>query len=235
MSKVIIQPYDLDAIQKEFLKYAPAYAQEEAAQAIWKIRELQSQGVIRDGIYYIVLIDLVGSTKYAAEKGNDAAKFRVEQFISASFYALNEAQKRNVALFIKEIGDAVLYVFQHFPDILQWKAAFDRKLTSLEKILDTPIVVRTCIHIGEVSLDGVNPLSLAVSQTFKMEKNVQGGDIALTDPAYHVAWPTIARAYHRFEAYGDVTLDGFKDTVKLHKLSIHSIDDVQTIATEKRE
>lgn len=232
MSNPIVQNFDLDSIQREFLKYAPAYAMNEAAQAIYKVRELQSQGVIRDGVYYIVLLDLAGSTKYAAEHGNKATKSRIEQFVSASFHALNEAKKANIALFIKEIGDAVLYVFQHFPDILRWKASLDKQLAFLEKMLDEPIIFRTCIHIGEVSLDGVNPLSLAVSQTFKMEKSVHGGHIALTDPAYHVAWPTIARAYHGFQSYGEVELDGFKAPVKLHRLLVQGADDLLATADE---
>lgn len=233
MTELTIEYYDLDKIQKEFLKYAPAYAQNEAAQAIWKVRELQSQGVIRDGVYYIVLLDLVGSTKYAAEKGNEAAMLRIEQFVSASFSALNSSTNKNISLFIKEIGDAVLYIFQHFPDILEWKSELDKELFHLGKLLDDPIVLRTCVHIGEVSLNGVNPLSLAVSQTFKMEKSVAGGDLVLTDPAYHIAWPSIARAYHAFQPYGSVELDGFPEPVHLHQLMIHDEQDTHRIASEE--
>lgn len=234
-SRPIISYHDLDEIQREFLKYAPAYAQREAAEAIWKVRELQSQGVIRDGVYYIVLLDLVGSTKYSAEHGNDAIKDRIELFVTASFQALNSSQKSNVGLFVKEIGDAVLYIFQHFPDILRWKGELDKFLSIYTKVGTPPFVVRTCIHIGEVSLHGVNPLSLAVSQTFKMEKNIQGGDIVLTNPAYCVAWPSVARAYHGFRAYGTVELDGFTKPVELHQLVLHDAEDTQRIADEELE
>src|SRR5690349_10708648 len=115
--------YPLDQIKKEFLKYAPAYAQEEARIAIEKIYDLQAQGVIRNGLYYVVLMDLVGSTKFAAEYGNPAAINRIESFIRDSFQALNDANVTNISLFVKEIGDAVLYVFQHFPDVIRWRAA----------------------------------------------------------------------------------------------------------------
>ena len=63
-----ISYYRLDEIKREFLKYAPAYAQDEARIAIEKIYELQRDGVIRDGLYYVVLMDLVGSTKFAAKR-----------------------------------------------------------------------------------------------------------------------------------------------------------------------
>ncbi len=232
-SKMVISYHDLDKIQREFLKYAPAYAQKEAAKAIWKLRELQSQGVIRDGVYYIVLVDLVGSTKFSVEHGNEATKKRIEYFVTASFSALNESKKSNVGLFVKEIGDAVLYIFQHFPDILRWKAHLDKWLSHLSLSGAPPIEIRTCIHIGEVSLHGVNPLSLAVSQAFKMEKSVRGGDIVLTDPAYHIAWPSIARAYHGFRPYSTVELDGFAKPVDLHQLVLHDSEDTLRIAEEE--
>jgi len=219
----------IEEIKREFLKYAPAYAQKEAAQAIDKISELQSQGLIRNGLYYVVLVDLVGSTKFAAEHGNEKAIERIRFFVTSSFRALNEANVKNVALFVKEIGDAVLLIFQHFPDILSWRASF---AAGLELYGESAIEIRTCIHLGEVFLEGVNPLSLAVSQCFKMEKSVAAGDIVLTESAYHVAWPTITRAYHAFTEYGEVALDGFSSLVKLYRLEANDEADLKRILTE---
>jgi class 3 adenylate cyclase len=227
-----VQYFPLDEIHKEFLKYAPAYAQEEAKMAIVKVVELQKQGIIRNGLYYIVLVDLVGSTKYTAEFGNDKASKRVKYFVTSSFNALNEADIRNVGLFIKEIGDAVLFIFQHFPDILRWRAWFDKWLRIIDKV-DVPYEIRTCVHVGEVSLQGVNPFSLSVSQTFKMEKAVQSGEIVLTEPAYSVAWPTVARAYHGFEIYGKIALDGFVNEVPLYRLIIKDDADIERVAAEQ--
>lgn len=233
MNDILIKSYyPLENIQKEFLKYAPAYAQEEAQAAIEKVMALQMQGVLRNGLYYIVLCDLVGSTKYGAAHGNYELKERIEQFVTSSFNALNEARITNVGLFLKEIGDAVLFVFQHFPDILLWAAAFRKWLDVCGQKTEA-YEVRICVNVGEVSLQGVNPLSLAVSQTFKMEKAVAAGDIALTEPAYHVAWPSVARAYHGFKRFGQIALDGFTAEVPLYKLVVHDGDDVERIAKER--
>ncbi|MDP2654881.1 MAG: hypothetical protein Q8Q08_12745 [Candidatus Omnitrophota bacterium] len=226
------QYYDLDEIQKEFLKYAPAYAQKEAAQAICRVMELQKQGVLRNGLYYIVLVDLIGSTKYGAAYGNDALAQRIKNFVTASFSALNEVQLKNISLFVKEIGDAVLFVFHHFPDILLWAASFQKWLGSLSEGGDT-YQIRICVNVGEVSLQGVNPLSLAVSQTFKMEKVVSAGKIVLTEPAYHVAWPTIARAHHGFKKIREIQLDGFDKKVPLYQLEEHDKDDIERVARER--
>jgi class 3 adenylate cyclase len=224
--------YELDEIKREFLKYAPAYARDEARQAIERIYDLQRQGVLRSGLYYIVLMDLVGSTKFAAEHGNKLAGERIQSFITSSFRALNDAHVANISLFVKEIGDAVLFVFQHFPDALKWRAAFDWYLSPDFK---HPMQARTYIHIGEVFLEGVNPLSLAVSQTFKMEKTVEAGAIVLTNAAYNVAWPTIARAYHGFNDYGTVELDGYPEPVKLHQLTLNDPEDLKRILEETSE
>jgi class 3 adenylate cyclase len=226
-----LQYVDLDEIKQEFLKYAPEYAKEEALAALDKIVELQSQGLIRNGIYYIVLVDLVGSTKFSAEYGNAKMSERIQHFVSSSFKALTSSNLTNSAIFLKEIGDAVLYVFQHFPDILKWRDNLQKFLHIMREGSD-PYILRTCIHVGEVSLSGVNPISLAISQTFKMEKAVVAGDIGLTEPAYHIAWPTINRAYRGFSTYDTVKLDGFKEPVKLYKLNIHDDEDLSRIVEE---
>jgi class 3 adenylate cyclase len=223
--------YDLDKIRSEFLRYAPAYARNEASSALNKVFELQSQGIIRDGIYYIVLVDIVGSTKFAAEFGNIKLNERIKIFVTYSFNALSASQIKNNGIFLREIGDAVLFIFQHFPDILKWRDNLQKFLDIFGTIKD-PFTLRTCVHVGEVTLEGINPIALAVSQTFKMEKSVQANHIVLTDPAYHVAWPTIMRAYHGFTDYGSVELDSFKEPVKLHKLELHDNDDISRIIQE---
>lgn len=222
------QYYDLEQIRTEFLKYAPSYAKAEASSALNKLFELQSQGILRDGIYYIVLVDIVGSTKYAAEHGNLKLAERIKTFVTYSFNALSASKIKNNGIFLKEIGDAVLFIFQHFPDILKWR----ENLSQYLRLSTQPYELRTCVHIGEVTLEGVNPITLAVSQTFKMEKSVKGNDIVLTEPAFSVAWPTIMRAYHGFSDYGTVDLDGFKVPVKLHKLELHDNDDLLRIIQE---
>lgn len=233
MAEDHISYYPLEDIHREFLKYAPAYAQDQARQAIDKVLALQRQGVVRDGVYYVVLVDLVGSTKFAAARGNAASSARIERFIKYSFDGFNEANIRNAGLFVKEIGDAVLFIFQHFPDVLRWLHHFMRAKAFEVHTVDGEMVIRTCVHVGEVSLQGVNPLSLAVSQAFKMEKLVPAGAVVLTETAYNVAWPTIARAYHGFAPAGQVDLDGYPAPVPLYRLSIHDDDDLARMVDER--
>ena len=234
MTKVTVEYYDMIKIREEFLKYAPCYAQREAEEALDKVIELQQQGILRDGVYYILLSDLVGSTGYGVRKGYEALQKRIQRFVTSSFRARNEYKLTNLGLFVKEIGDAVLYVFQHFPDILKFLNAFKGWLSTYSED-DEPYNIRTCVHIGEVALQGVNPLSLAVSQVFKMEKSVPSNEIFLTKSAYEVAWPSIARAYHGFEKKEAIQLPGIEEPQHLYRLMIHDTEDIQRIAEEDHD
>jgi class 3 adenylate cyclase len=229
------QYVDLSEIETEFLKYAPGYAIKEATQAIIRVRELQSQGILRTGVYYLVLVDLVGSTKFTAKHGNNKASEGIQYFVTSSFNGLNDATLKNIGLFVKEIGDAVLFLFSHFTDVLSWLYRFRAQIRAFGSVVGEPYTIRTCIHIGEVSLDGVNPLSLAVSQTFKIEKIVKGEDVVLSYPAYVVAWPSLARAKRAFRKYGTVELDGFRNAVGLYQLVLYDEDDLERIVQESRK
>lgn len=225
-------PYDLDAIRGEFMRFAPAYAQEEAEAALEKIIELQSQGLALPGLYYPVLVDIAGSTAYMAEYGNQAADARIEHFVRSAIDAIGQTKLTNTAIFLKEIGDAVLLIFQCFSDILKWQVQLEGYLGLYKPEGVHRIRVRTCVHIGEVSVRGVNPVALAVSQLFKFEKSVAAGDIALSEAAYYAAWPTLARAYHAFEAQGAVELEGYPDPIELYRVRRELAPDLGQLVDE---
>jgi hypothetical protein len=83
---------------------------------------------LANGIYYVVLADLVGSTNYMKKMGNDAGIARLNAFVGAAKQALTQSKPKNSGEFIKDNGDAVLFVFRHFPDIVQWRLEFDGSL-----------------------------------------------------------------------------------------------------------
>lgn len=68
-----------------------------------------------------------------------------------------------------------------------------------------------------------------------MEKAVAGNAIVLTEAAYHVAWPTVARAYHGFKEAGEVGLDGYPGPVHLFELQVHDAQDLARIVDERLE
>lgn len=222
---------ELREIENEFLKYAPSYAKAEAELAIQKIIEIKAQGLLREGVYYIVHIDLVDSTKFASENGNEALKDRIQLFQTACISAITNANIHNISVFLKEIGDAALVIFSHFPDILKWKFALDNLL----KAFSSDYHVRVCVHLGEVALQGVNPLSIAVSQTFKMDKYGISDEIVLSNHAFLVAWPTLARAYYAFQKYDTIDFEGCDSPVDLHRLIVIQPATIKQLAEEAHD
>src|SRR4051794_5541624 len=108
---------------------------------------------IPDGIYYIVLADLVGSTKYGVKMGNAALTARIQTFVEASKEAIKNAKmSQNSGRFIKSVGDGVLIAFNHFPDVVQWQMEFHGALC-LAAIHHDPFEARICVHAGELRFD----------------------------------------------------------------------------------
>lgn len=183
---------------------------------------MKTQSGIQDGIYYIVLADLVGSTKFGARMGNDALSARVQAFVAASKEALEHAKMgSNSGRFLKSVGDGVLIAFNHFPDVVQWQMEFDGTL-SLAPNQHEPFQARVCVHAGEVRIEDGELSTLAINQVFKMEKKVGAGEVVLSDTAHKLALPSLYPRQCEFEEYGTVRLDGYAHPVKLHRLVIKS-------------
>ena len=225
---------DLEKIRNEFMAFAPSYVRGPASEAIGNLVELTQKKIITDGLYYIVLADLVGSTKYGVEEGNDALSNRIKKFVLSSVQAINSIELKSKALFIKEVGDAVLFIFHHFPDILNWNRNFRLFLKIFEKN-DAPFIIRTAIHTGEVFLKGVNPIALSVSQTFKIEKDIPDNSIGLTESAFLSAYPTVSRAYHAFEKHKSISVPGFDEKVMLYLLNFEDENDLDRIIKEDHD
>lgn len=175
---------------------------------------------IPDGIYYIVLADLVESTKFVVRMGNDALMARIQIFVEAAKKAIENANmSSNSGHFIKSVGDAVLIAFSHFPDIVQWQMEFDGTLDLAEN-LGEPYRKRICVHAGEIRFFEGDTAALAINQMFKMEKAVQAGDVVLTEIARHLALPSLYPNQCELLELGTVQLDGYIDPVKLYRLVV---------------
>ncbi len=84
---------------------------------------------LESGLYYIVLVDLVGSTKSGVTRGNAVLMARTKQFVAAVNLALTNAKmSHNTGRVLKTSGDGVLMIFRHFPDVIQWRVEFDGAL-----------------------------------------------------------------------------------------------------------
>lgn len=205
---------DLSPEFRALLRFAPEYGLAAALQAIEHSFSLQRDGLLNPGVYYLVLADLVGSSAFMDIHGNTAGADRIEQFISAAIESIPVTQ--NTAVFLKDIGDAALMVFRHFPDVLTWHTALEAELEASD------IKFRTVINLGEVVFDGANPLALAVSQLFKMEKSFSQGEIGLASHTFAVAAASLGDPHFRFQRLGEeVQLPGLADDTTLYVVDAH--------------
>ena len=194
---------ELEQSQKEFenifLSYVPPNAKADAIAAINKIKRLEEQKFFRPCLYYVVLIDLADSTYASARLTPDENIKRIKQFTSFTVEALNRIPARNIEIFLSEIGDASLFLFTNFQDILNWSGIVDGLLTKYNQtciIEGKPEVYqmysRKCIHLGEVHFtEESDPIALAINQIFKIEKEFKKGQIGITDAVKQVITPRI--------------------------------------------
>src|SRR3990170_697727 len=108
-------------INREALSNVPDYALGPTLAALKQVRHLEQAQLLRPGLYYLVLIDLAGSTASSANIGVEENVKRIEQFVRFTIEALGRTSLSNAAHFVKEIGDATLFLFSSFSDVLQWR------------------------------------------------------------------------------------------------------------------
>jgi len=154
----------------------------------------QKERLQRDGVFYLVLADLIGSDNFARRKGNAAGIERVKAFSNKAHEALENCKSRTSGIFIKPVGDAVFLVFRHFPDIVEWHLNFCGHLI-VSPFLNEPIETRTCVHVGEVRFADGDASGTAVNGLFKFETQTKKlshvhAQILITEITQVIAGPT---------------------------------------------
>lgn len=185
--------------ENAFLSYVPPEARNDAIAAINKIKKLGEQKSFRPCLYYIVLIDLAGSTLASARLEPDENIKRIKQFGGFTMEALKKIPARNIQIFLSEIGDASLFLFTNFQDVLNWARIVDELLNAYNQncIMEGKPEVyqmysRKCIHLGEVHFtEESDPIALAINQIFKIEKEFKNGQFGITDAVKQVILPRI--------------------------------------------
>ncbi len=203
------------------LRNIPIYARKPAIDAIMKVREMEKASLFRPGLYYIVLADLCANTAFNAKYGDAEGDVRIEWFQTAAIQSIGEIEVRNYVAFSKTIGDAALLIFSSFKDVWEWSETFSSNLEAMtteypenleirnvkydgdqlgQLLEDFKLCARRLVHLGEVSYkEHADPLSLAVSQTFKIEKSFSETDLGCTQAvadAIHAKLPELSLDLH---------------------------------------
>lgn len=153
---------------------------------VFQKRSLPKSSSPKDGLYYLVLIDMIGSTRYLSEYGNAAAMSRIQRLMKGIRLVCDNLSYEKKVCFLKEVGDAALLSFEAFADVVRFREGWEEVNRG-----SSHIEVRICIHCGEMNFDEGNPIGLAVSELFKMEKQVGGGETVLSPLAACLGKPSL--------------------------------------------
>lgn len=224
----------------ESLKNIPIYARKPAVDAIIKVKEMESKSIFRQGLYYIVLTDLCNQTDFNSKYGDAEGDLRIEWFHMAAIESLGEIDIRNYVAFSKTIGDASLFIFSSFLDVYEWSRKFDYNLSAFkdeypesleirgieydyeeleQRVEDFDLKARKLVHLGEVSYkEDIEPLSLAVSQTFKLEKNFSRTNLGCTQVVADAIKPKLGELNLKLEENIKVKVSGYIEPMMTYYL-----------------
>ncbi len=201
--------------------HIPHYAREEALGALLHVREMEKKHVFRPGLYYTVLSDLCRATEASLVLGNEISRKRIETFILTCVDALGRIETTNYHLFLREIGDAVLLLFSAFYDAYKWWQTMHSWLNGRDSMWTSELDLsqserklfrleaKTIIHAGEVAYSGTNiPISAAVNQVFKVEKQFKANELGITQQALACARPVLRALRLRPKLRCNVTFPG---------------------------
>lgn len=183
--------------------------------SIKQIHSLRDKKEIAPGLYYIVFIDLTGSSVASSKIGPEQNKERIDHYISLTQKALPK-KPLSLSVFIKPIGDGALFLFSNFEDIKTWTNEVERLCDeyNIECITnDKPEIFqmysKVCVHLGEIHFnDNLDPIAFAVNQLFKIEKAFQKAPFGVTDVVKQVIIPRINSGELEAEKIDEVTLIG---------------------------
>lgn len=210
------------------LRNIPEYALEDAIHAITKVKEMERTSLFRLGLYYIVLVDLVGNTNFNAQYGDEAGDRRIEWFHTCVIESIGNINLRNYVAFSKTIGDASLLIFSSFLDVYDWSKELTKNLkrmsdeyewmvdnkrrpskNEVRQAKDFALRARRLVHLGEVAFkENIDPLSLAVSTTFKIEKSFSQLDLGCTQAVADAIGPKLAERNLRLDENVPVAIPG---------------------------
>ena len=193
---------------------------------IHELKTLQTKEKFKPGLYYIVWADLSGSTKSSEKLTPEDNEKKVTKFISFSKESLPK-QLKNHAYFVKEIGDASLFLFNNFLDILNWKKTLDKKcdiynkkISKYSKSKYQLIEYKVIVHLGEIHLDEKgDPKSLSLNQISKIEKDFKKNQFGITEKVRLVILPRVNSKQIKIGKIKEIKLQGEKNSSSIWNIT----------------
>jgi hypothetical protein len=221
--------------EKGAFSHIPPYCLPEALEAIKSVRLQEKQKLFRPGVYYVVLIDLCNSTESISILGYEVGRHRIENFVTACVAALGSVNLSNYAQFLKQVGDGVLFLFSSIVDLYNWWRAAELRFAFYTSEWNRKndkkyhpafqLKAKTVVHLGEINYNkNVDPISIAISQVFKIEKQFCAGQLGATNLVFEVAQPYFNELMIEPVLHSEILLPGDLNISKVWLLSESEIN-----------
>lgn len=182
---------------------------------------------LKNGLYYIVLIDISGSSIASDQMYQSKYPGWINDFTRLTKKALDFSH-RNDAAYGLSCGDGSLFLFRNFDDILEWRTNTTNLCTEHNKKcksgkIDVPEYHnKIIVHLGEVDFDkdDEDPKSFAVNIVFKIEKKFVKNDFGVTEAVKQAILPEIRSGRFGIKKGKKFVMDKKQIVVQLWKIII---------------
>jgi len=220
-----------DIKEKNIEKNYASYAIYEKMKSTFmsSLRDAVKKHNLKNGLYYVVITDLSSSTNASDKISNELEYCKwVNGFIEITKKALDFTH-RNDATWGLKCGDASLFLFTNFEDVIEWR---DNFLSLSDKYNDKcksgkinlpEYHNKIIVHLGEIDFgkeDEDLKLS-AVNVIFEIEKKFEKNDFGITDTVREAILPEISSGRFGVKKGKKFNIDKKSSVIQLWKLIIN--------------
>jgi adenylate cyclase len=163
----------------------------------------------------ILFTDLVGFTEYTDACGDSAAVAVLDQQSTIARDALADGRGR----LVKEIGDGLMFWFQHPDDALRAAISVLGAVDTAREHHGFPLGIRMGMHCGEVTARGDDFVGQTVNIASRVSDLAGPGELVASEAVVG----SVGSVYGRFEPVGPARVRGVAAPIWLHRLvPVHS-------------
>ena len=159
----------------------------------------------------LAFCDIVGFTRFTAERGDDAAVSLLERHETIVRDALPSCGR-----VVKQLGDGLLMFFEDVCAALDTLTLLARQCSG-EATFDSPLWVRTGAHHGTPRVRGDDLLGHDVNLTSRIADVAAAGEVLVSEAVLRAAGP-LSLSRLRTDEIGPVFVKGLDEPVRLFRV-----------------
>lgn len=167
---------------------------------------------LNNGLYYVVLVDLSGSTIAASKTTAMMHSQWINNFVEIAQTALNFTSV-NTAIYLFTCGDGSVFLFRDFSDILKWKIKLNELCSNYNREQEGgknfhPYETKIIIHIDDINFNANYDGSFAIDVLFNIEKQFVKADLGITESVREALMNKIRSGRFTVKSAGNYVDDG---------------------------